>query len=76
MCDREGIIGKDYSNLNWMQQKMTEVTNLENQNGTLADALKGADIFVGVSAPNIVTPEMVASRRPRFHPVRHGQPGT
>ena len=61
MCDREGIIGKDYPNLNWMQQKMTEVTNLENQNGTLADALKGADIFVGVSAPNIVTPEMVAS---------------
>ena len=61
MCDHEGIIGKDYPNLNWMQQKMTEVTNLENQNGTLADALKGADIFVGVSAPNIVTPEMVAS---------------
>ena len=61
MCDREGIIGKDYPNLNWMQQKMTEVTNLENQHGTLADALKGADIFVGVSAPNIVTPEMVAS---------------
>lgn len=45
MCDRDGIIGKDYPNLNWMQQKMTEVTNLENQNGTLADALKGADIF-------------------------------
>lgn len=61
MCDREGIIGKDYPNLNWMQQKMTEVTNLEDQHGTLADALKGADIFVGVSAPNIVTPEMVAS---------------
>ena len=40
---------------------MTEVTNLENRHGTLADALKGADIFVGVSAPNIVTPEMVAS---------------
>ena len=40
---------------------MTEVTNLENACGTLADALKGADIFVGVSAPNIVTPEMVAS---------------
>lgn len=40
---------------------MTEVTNLEDQHGTLADALKGADIFVGVSAPNIVTPEMVAS---------------
>lgn len=61
MCDREGIIGKDYPNLNWMQQKMTEVTNLEQKTGTLADALKGADIFVGVSAPNIVTPEMVAS---------------
>ena len=61
MCDKEGIIGKDYPNLNWMQQKMTEVTNLSNQKGTLADALKGADIFVGVSAPNIVTPEMVAS---------------
>lgn len=61
MCDRDGIIGRDYSNLNWMQQEMVEVTNLENQTGTLADALKNADIFVGVSAPNIVTPEMVAS---------------
>ncbi len=61
MCDREGIIGKDYPNLNWMQKKMTEVTNLSQATGTLADALKGADIFVGVSAPNIVTPEMVAS---------------
>ena len=61
MCDREGIIRKDYPNLNWMQKKMTEVTNLENASGTLADALKGADIFVGVSAPNIVTPEMVSS---------------
>lgn len=61
MCDREGIIGRDYPNLNWMQQKMTEVTNLSDAHGTLADALKGADIFVGVSAPNIVTPEMVAS---------------
>ena len=56
-----GIIGPDYPNLNWMQKKMTEVTNLEHATGTLADALKGADIFVGVSAPNIVTPEMVAS---------------
>ncbi|MDD6216895.1 MAG: NADP-dependent malic enzyme [Roseburia sp.] len=61
MCDREGIIGKDYPNLNWMQKKMTEVTNLENRKGTLADALKGADIFVGVSAPNIVTAEIVSS---------------
>lgn len=61
MCDRDGIIGKDYPNLNWMQKEMTEVTNLENKKGSLADALVGADIFVGVSAPNIVSAEMVAS---------------
>lgn len=61
MCDHEGIIGKDYPNLNWMQKEMTEVTNLENKKGSLADALVGADIFVGVSAPNIVSAEMVAS---------------
>lgn len=61
MCDREGIIGKDYPNLNWMQKEMTEITNLENKKGSLADALIGADIFVGVSAPNIVSAEMVAS---------------
>ena len=61
MCDRNGIIHKDYEGLNWMQQEMLKVTNLDNQTGTLADALKGADIFVGVSAPGIVTPEMVAS---------------
>ncbi len=61
MCDRLGIIGKDYPDLNWMQQKMTAVTNLEQKTGTLADALKGADIFIGVSAPNIVTQEMAAS---------------
>ena len=61
MCDINGIISKDSPNLNWMQKEMTEVTNLEGRTGLLADALKGADIFVGVSAPNIVTPEMVAS---------------
>ena len=61
MCDINGILGKDSKDLNWMQEKMVEVTNLEQKTGTLADALKGADIFVGVSAPNIVTPEMVAS---------------
>lgn len=61
MCDKLGIIGKDYPDLNWMQKQMTEVTNPEHATGTLADALKGADIFIGVSAPNIVTPEMVAS---------------
>ena len=61
MCDKEGIIGKDYPNLNWMQQNMTKVTNRTNAHGTLADALKDADIFVGVSAPNIITPQMVSS---------------
>ena len=61
MCDKLGIISKAYHDMNWMQEKMTEVTNLENKTGTLADALRGADIFVGVSAPNIVTSEMVAS---------------
>ncbi len=61
MCDKVGIVSKDTEGLNWMQQKMTEVTNPHNETGSLADALKGADIFVGVSAPNIVTPEMVSS---------------
>ncbi|MCM1057511.1 MAG: NADP-dependent malic enzyme [Firmicutes bacterium] len=61
MCDKTGILSGSTEGLNWMQQRMTEVTNLGNETGTLADALKGADIFVGVSAPNIVTPDMVAS---------------
>lgn len=61
MCDINGILSKSTPNLNDMQQRMTEVTNLEGKEGTLADALSGADIFVGVSAPNIVTEEMVAS---------------
>ena len=61
MCDKVGIVSKKTEGLNWMQQKMTEVTNLEQQTGTLADAMKGADIFVGVSAPGIVSAEMVAS---------------
>lgn len=61
MCDKTGILYKGCEGLNWMQESMMEVTNLEGNQGTLADALKGADIFVGVSAPNIVTPEMVSS---------------
>lgn len=61
MCDKVGIVSKKTEGLNWMQQKMAKLTNLEQQTGTLADAMKGADIFVGVSAPGIVTPEMVAS---------------
>lgn len=59
MCDKSGILSKASECLNWMQQSMMEVTNLENKTGSLADALRGADIFVGVSAPNIVTADMV-----------------
>ena len=54
-----GIIAKGAEGLNWMQEKMLEVTNLENKTGTLTDALTGADIFIGVSAPNILKPEMI-----------------
>lgn len=61
LCDKNGIICDGMEGLNWMQEKMAKVTNLEKQTGSLADALKGADIFVGVSAPGIVTPEMVSS---------------
>ncbi len=61
MCDRHGIIGKNDPDLNWMQKEMAGVTNLSHASGTLADAMKGADIFIGVSAPGIVTPEMAAS---------------
>ena len=61
MCDKTGMLCKGMEGLNWMQEKMVEVTNLEHKTGTLADALKGADIFVGVSAPGIVSQEMVAS---------------
>ena len=61
LCDKSGILNKDSKDLNWMQQEMMKVTNLEGKSGTLADAFVGADIFVGVSAPNIVTEEMLAS---------------
>ena len=61
MCDKSGILSKNSPDLNWMQKQMVEVTTLGGESGTLADALKGADIFVGVSAPGIVSEEMVAS---------------
>ncbi len=61
MCDKVGIISKETEGLNWMQEKMAQVTNPNNETGLLADAMKGADIFVGVSAPGIVSEEMVAS---------------
>ena len=61
MCDKSGILSKASNDLNWMQKEMMEVTNLTGKTGTLADALKGADIFVGVSAPGIVSEDMVKS---------------
>ena len=61
LCDKAGMICEGMEGLNWMQEKMAKVTNLGKRTGSLADALKSADIFVGVSAPGIVTPEMVAS---------------
>jgi malate dehydrogenase (oxaloacetate-decarboxylating) len=64
MCDRVGILAKGMEGLNWMQEKMMDVTNLEGTRGSLADAMKGSDIFVGVSAPGIVTEEMVSSMNP------------
>ena len=61
MCDKVGILSKQTTSLNWMQEKMVQLTNPAQETGTLADALNGADIFVGVSAPGIVSKEMVAS---------------
>ncbi len=63
LCDRSGIISRDRdeSKLNWIKKEMLKVTNPENRTGSLADALVGADIFIGVSAPNSVTQEMVKS---------------
>jgi malate dehydrogenase (oxaloacetate-decarboxylating) len=61
MCDKAGIISSVTENLNWMQEAMLKETNPNDEKGNLADALKGADIFVGVSAPGIVSEEMVAS---------------
>ena len=59
MCDRKGAIYAGREGLNWIKTEMTEVTNLSRKAGTLADMLVGADVFIGVSAPNTVTTEMV-----------------
>ncbi len=61
LCDKNGIIGKDSPDLNQVQKEMAEVTNLTGKTGTLSDALRGADIFIGVSAPGIVSKEMIES---------------
>jgi malate dehydrogenase (oxaloacetate-decarboxylating) len=61
MCDKAGIINQDTPDLNWMQKEMSKQTNPNQESGNLADALKNADIFIGVSAPGIVSAEMVSS---------------
>ena len=61
LCDTRGIISRGRGNLNWVKREMLEVTNPENRTGSLADAMTGADIFIGVSAPGIVTQDMVRS---------------
>ena len=61
LCDKDGIISSSYPNLNWMQKQMLSVTNLNDKKGTLSDALVGADLFIGVSAPGVVTKDMVIS---------------
>lgn len=64
MCDKTGIISRSTDGLNWMQERMALITNPNQEEGSLADAMRGADIFIGVSAPGIVTSEMVASMNP------------
>ena len=59
MCDRKGAIYKGRDGLNWIKEEMAEVTNLDHKSGSLADMLVGADVFIGVSAPGMVTTEMV-----------------
>jgi malate dehydrogenase (oxaloacetate-decarboxylating) len=59
MCDRKGTIYQGRAGLNWIKEEMAAVTNLERRAGSLAEMLSGADIFIGVSAPNTVTTEMV-----------------
>ena len=59
MCDRKGAIYKGREGLNWIKAEMAEVTNLDHKAGSLADMLVGAEVFIGVSAPNTVTTEMV-----------------
>ena len=78
MVDRFGIICKGMPDLNSAHAEIAEVTNLEHKMGTLADAMKGADVFIGVSAPNIVTEEMVKSMAAdsiMFHPRNHARQG-
>ena len=64
ICDRQGAVYEGREGLNWIKQEMATLTNRDKQKGSLADMLKGADVFIGVSAPGTVTKEMVASMNP------------
>ncbi len=66
MCDKKGIICKGADWLNSAQNEVAEITNLKRINGTLADAMKGADVFIGVSGPRCVTKDMVSSMAPKY----------
>ncbi|MBR5048160.1 MAG: NAD-dependent malic enzyme [Erysipelotrichaceae bacterium] len=61
MCDRKGVINRDRDDLNWAKREMAEITNPDNESGSLKDALKNADCFIGVSAPNLLDSETVAT---------------
>lgn len=76
LCDREGAIYKGRDNLNAEKLEMAEITNKGLRSGTLADVLKGADVFIGVSAPNCVTAEMVKSMadKPILFPMANPTP--
>ena len=65
LCDSKGIISKNRKDLNWIKLEMSKVTNLENKEGGLKEALAGADIFIGVSGPNTVSEEMARSMNKR-----------
>ncbi|MDR0622540.1 MAG: NAD-dependent malic enzyme [Deltaproteobacteria bacterium] len=64
LCDRQGAIYKGRDNLNPEKVAMAEISNLKGKRGTMADVIKGADVFIGVSSPGVVTKEMVASMAP------------
>lgn len=59
LCDRNGIVSSSSPNLNWMKKRMLEITNINDEKGTLEEAIKGADIFIGVSAAGVVSAKMV-----------------
>ena len=61
MTDRRGAIYEGRDHLNWIKEEMAQVTNLEKKQGSLADVIQGADVFIGVSAPGLVSQDMVRS---------------